>query len=371
MSRSYLLGLLLGCTLLPGVASAAVALKPDHPERYVVQKGDTLWDIAERFLQDPWQWPEIWTVNPQIDNPHLIFPGDQLVLTYEDGRPVLRLERRAEGEPPEAPAPGAAPPPTEAERVERPRPGERPMAKLSPQIRVLELDREAIPPIPTDAIRQFLSRPRVLTAGEFESAPYIVSVGKEHLVAGSGFRVYARGLEPDGTRAFTVYRRGEVYQDFPSGEILGYEALHVGDAVLEQSGDPAAVRLARTKREVLTGDRLFPVREDEIERQFVPRAPEEAIDGRIISVLDGVTQIGQHQVVVLNLGHEDGIEAGHVLAVFQAGATVPDPYAGSPVTLPDERAGVVMVFRPFERVSYALVMKATRAMHLHDRVRRP
>lgn len=369
MSRRYLLGLLLGCTLLPGVVLAAVELRPDHPERYVVQKGDTLWDIAEHFLRDPWLWPEIWRVNPGIDNPHLIYPGDVLVLTYEDGRPVLRLERRAEGE---APGPGAEPPPPEAERVERPaRPGERPLVKLSPRVRELELDREAIPPIPIDAIQQFLSRPRVLTAREFETAPYIVSVGKEHLVAGTDYRVYARGLEPYDSSAFTVYRRGEVYRDFPSGEILGYEALHVGDAVLERSGDPAAIRLARTKREVLTGDRLFPVREDEIDRQFMPRAPQEEVDGRIISVIDGVSQIGQHQVVVLNLGHEDGIRAGHVMAVFQTGATVRDPYTEAPVTLPDERAGIVMVFRPFERVSYALVMKATRAMHVHDRVRTP
>lgn len=368
MSRRYLLALALGCTLLPGLASAAVALNPDHPERYVVQKGDTLWDIAARFLADPWNWPEIWEVNPQIDNPHLIYPGDVLVLTYEDGRPVLRLERRAAeaaGEPGEEPAPEPV------ERVERP-PRERPVVKLSPRVRELPLDERAIPTIPVDAVRQFLSRPRVLSEAEIEAAPYIVSVGKEHLVAGTGFRVYARGMdvEPDAT-AFTVYRRGEVYRDFPSGEVLGYEALHIGDAVVERPGDPATVFLARSKREVLIGDRLFPVREDDIERHFVPRAPDDPVSGRIISVLDGVTQIGQHQVVVLNLGREDGIGEGHVLEVYQAGATVTDPYVNADVTLPDERAGVVMVFRPFERVSYALVMKATRAMHVLDKVQNP
>jgi hypothetical protein len=370
MSRKHLHALLLGCALLPGVLWAATPeLNPDHPEHYIVQKGDTLWDIAGRFLKDPWLWPDIWDVNPQVRNPHLIYPGDELVLAYENGRPVVRLQgpggQAAPERPPEQPpAPEAAPQ----------QPGERPVVKLSPQVRERPLARAAIPPIPMDALQPFLSRPRVVTVNEMEQAPYIVSVGKEHLVAGAGFQVYARGVDAPRNAGFTVYRLGHAYRDYPSGKILGYEALHVADGVLKQEGDPAVVLLTNSDREVLTGDRLFPVRQTEFERNFMPRAPGKPMTGRIISVLDGVTQIGQHQIVVLNLGRDDGIEPGYVLAVYQAGATVPDPYAGGyhqRVTLPDERAGVVMVFRPFERVSYALVMKATRAMHLHDKVLNP
>jgi len=400
MSFKRFLALIAGIFFLSTWALAdTVPLDPDHPKRYTVRKGDTLWDIAGRFLLEPWRWPEIWRANPQIDNPHLIYPGDELVLTYEGGRPVVRLDGR---------------------RL--------PVYKLSPQVRVEPLDREAIPTIPIDAIRQFLRRPRVVSEAEIEAAPYIVSVGKEHLVAGPGARVYARGVDPEQATRYTIYRKGEPYHD-PAAiedEALGFEAVHVGDAVLERRGDPATMVITRSNREVLAGDRLFPVHKEEIDRSFMPRAPERQLEGRIISVVEGVTQIGQHQVVVLNLGRRDGLEPGHVLAVYQAGEVVDDPFVPEPrqtieevkphpdavgidkvfeagivigrtmgrtlkgfyddtvdrfvhpgprphelITLPDERAGVVMVFRPFDRLSYALVMKATRAIHLHDTVRNP
>ncbi len=321
-------------------AAQEVALNPDHPDRYVVKRGDTLWDIAARFLRDPWLWPEIWHVNPQIENPHLIYPGDVISLVYVDGKPRLVLER-----------------------------GRR-TVKLSPQVRELPLD-EAIPTIPLDAIRPFLSRPRVLGEGEFEAAPYVVASADEHLIAASGMRVYARGVLGDAGARYAVLRRGQVYRDPDTGEVLGLEAIHVADAQVQRPGDPAVLVLQRSTRETLPGDRLFPVGEDRYTDNFLPRAPGRRVEGRIIAVFDGVSRIGQYQVVVLNRGARDGMEPGHVLAVHRAGETIRDPVRREKVTLPDERAGIVMVFRTFDRVSYALVMSATRSLRVLDRVRNP
>ena len=342
MLKKNTLAAVLAAALVALAAHAAqeVALNPEHPDRYVVKRGDTLWDIAARFLRDPWLWPEIWYVNPQIENPHLIYPGDVISLAYIDGKPRLVLER-----------------------------GRR-TVKLSPRVRELPLD-EAIPTIPLDAIRPFLSRPRVLGEGEFEAAPYVVASADEHLIAASGMRVYARGVDQGRGARYAVLRRGEVYRDPDTGEVLGLEAIHVADAEVQRGGDPAVLVLRRSSRETLPGDRLFPVGEDRYTDNFLPRAPERQVQGRIISVFDGVSRIGQYQVVVLNRGARDGMEPGHVLAVYRAGETIRDPVRKEKVTLPDERAGIVMVFRTFDRVSYALVMSATRAIRVLDRVRNP
>ncbi len=342
MLKKNTLAAVLAAALVALAAHAAqeVALNPDHPDRYVVKRGDTLWDIAARFLRDPWLWPEIWHVNPQIENPHLIYPGDVISLVYVDGKPRLVLER-----------------------------GRR-TVKLSPQVRELPLD-EAIPTIPLDAIRPFLSRPRVLGEGEYEAAPYVVASADEHLIAASGMRVYARGVLGDAGARYAVLRRGQVYRDPDTGEVLGLEAIHVADAQVQRPGDPAVLVLQRSTRETLVGDRLFPVGEDRYTDNFLPRAPQQQVQGRIIAVFDGVSRIGQYQVVVLNRGARDGMEPGHVLAVYRAGETIRDPVRREKVTLPDERAGIVMVFRTFDRVSYALVMSATRAIRVLDRVRNP
>jgi len=397
MHRTSFHGPLLAVALLlaPVAGADTISLSPDAPDRYVVQRGDTLWDIAGRFLREPWQWPLIWEENPQIENPHLIYPGDELLLTQLEGKPKITLRRAG-----------------------------RPTVKLSPRVRSEPLQ-IAIPTIPVDTIHQFLSRPLVVSEGELAAAPYIMSLGKEHLVGGPGSRVYARGLGPEPARRFTVYRQGPAYVDV-DGEVLGYEAIHVADAVLERKGDPATLVLLRSKREVLEGDRLLPVLEEEASYAYMPSAPSWPVEGRIISVLDGVTQVGTHQIVVVNLGTADGIAPGHVMAVWQAGETVVDEFAarspraglvvpeqehegpvetvissagrvgaqvvragrhmfldlkdwaetggtgrGELVTLPDEQAGIVMVFRPFERVSYALVMKSTRNIHILDTVTNP
>jgi len=321
--------------------SSSVALNPSHPDEYTVVKGDTLWDISARFLSKPWLWPEVWYANPQIKNPHLIYPGDVISLVYVDGRPQLRLRRGGTD-------------------------------KLSPQVRSTPLD-SAIPTIPIDAIQQFLNHSRVVSQKDLDAAPYIVESADEHLITGAGDRVYVRRLPSADTSRYSVYRQGQVYRDPDSNEQLGVEALYIGDANLQRFGDPSTLQLVRTTREAKIGDLLFPVDADEIQRNFLPHAPA-SMHGRIIAVVDGVTQIGQHQVVVLNRGAHDGLEVGHVLAISQAGATVSDKVSGKrgdSVTLPDERAGILMVFRTFDRVSYALVMSATRAIHVLDKVDSP
>jgi hypothetical protein len=320
-----------------------VTLRPDHPDRYVVVKGDTLWDIAARFLKDPWLWPDIWYANPQIKNPHLIYPGDVIKLVYVNGKPQLRLQRG------------------------------RPVVKLEPHVRSEQLPR-AIPTIPLGAIRPFLARPLVTGPDQLKSAPYVVQSAGEHVITGAGGRVYVRGIKNDKATNYVIVRPGGPYRDGRTGEILGYEALYVGDAELVRGGDPATFKVVTSKREVRVGDRLVPSDEKPYNANFMPHPPASKVDGQIISVVDGVTQIGQYQTVVLDRGTRNGLNVGTVLAVYQRGQVVPDTVsgkAGDTVKLPDERAGIVMVFRTFDRVSYALVMRATTSMHVLDYVRNP
>ncbi len=397
MRERILLGLALVCCLAPWEARAqGVALNPQAPSQYTVQKGDTLWGISSVFLDEPWRWPEVWQANPQIANPHLIYPGDEIRVLYQDGQPRLQVQRA--GEP--APGPGASGEPSReiddsaatfdsGDRVAR---GPKTL-KLSPRVRVEPLD-SAIPTIPIDVIHPFLSRPGVMTEDEFERLPHIVATHREALLARPGEEFFVRGIQDDEFARYLVYRRGEMYVD-SSGEVLGLEALHVGDAVLEGSGDPSTLTLTNIEREVMVGDRLVPVLDEEIDRHFFPRPPDQPLTGEIISIIEGLDQVGIHDVVVLNLGTRDGVQAGTVMAIYQSGGEIVDtvgtrrppgmtteegiarsrgpfkPHGWRMVPLPDLRAGTLMVFRPFERVSYALVMDATRSIHLSDIVRNP
>ena len=351
--RYFLLSALL--TIPSFLFAAAPELKDEHPQRYVVRQGDTLWDIAGRFLQHPWRWPELWQDNRDIADPNLIYPGDVLLLSYVDGQPRLTLERGAGGRS------------AGARRSSGPR-----EVKLSPQIRREELTR-AIPSIPIDAIQQFLTRPQVVTRQELDSAPYLTAFVREHIVGGAGDAIYVSAIEDDFIRGFDVVRPGKAYEDPDSGEILGYEALYVGDAELLRPGDPAKLMLTSTEIEALLDDRLFPDPEEEVLENFQPKAAPLFLEGKIISLLEGVNQIGQYSVVVLNKGSDDGLEPGDVLRIMQR--TDPPKMGGSlfrrKTEMPLEQAGVLMVFRPFERVSYALVMYATRALHVGDSVRSP
>ena len=344
MSTKKLLGMVLATLLTMGSLFAAdVVLNPDHPDRYVVVKGDTLWDISARFLRDPWLWPEVWYVNPQIANPHLIYPGDILNLVYVDGKPQIQVTRG------------------------------HPTVSLSPQIREESLE-NAIPTIPLDAIKQFLTRVIVVEEGEMENSPYVVQSADEHVVTGAGDRIYVRGIENRDITLFDVYNPGGPYIDPDTGEVLGYEAVYAGTGPVQSFGDPATIKLTETSREVRIGDRLRPADRSDPVVHFQPHAVPSGTEGHIISVIDGVSEIGQFNVVALDLGKRDGMEIGHVMRVFQQGDLIKDTVSskyGKTVRLPDEESGVVMVFRTFDKVSFGLIMSATRAIHVNDFVRTP
>ena len=332
----------------------AVELNENHPQEYVVVKGDTLWDISGKFLKYPWHWPEIWSVNPQIENPHLIYPGDRIWLADCDGKPCLKLARGSRN------------------------------GKLSPQMREIELDK-AITTIPLSAIGPFLSRPRVVGEEVLDTAPYIVAGPEERLLLGAGDIAYVRGIEAKDSKHYNIFREGSVYKDPITSEVLGFEAIYLADARVKKMGDPATVDLRTTTREVMIGDRLLEVDEANFELNFIPRQPTHEVDGIILSVFDGVSQVGQYQVVVLNRGTREQLEVGHVVSIWQTGDTVRDTVLSGVeeqdyfnlknrdtkhemVTLPDEAAGIAMIFKTYEKVSYALVMKATRAIHVGDKI---
>jgi hypothetical protein len=343
MSIKKLLTMVCAALLTGSLIAADVVLNPSHPERYEVVKGDTLWDISAKFLRDPWLWPEVWYVNPQVANPHLIYPGDILNLVYVDGKPQIQATRG------------------------------RPTVNMSPRIREESLD-NAIPTIPLDAIEPFLTRAIVVEEGELDAAPYVVESADEHLVTGAGDRVYVRGIADKEVTLFDVFEPGGPYIDPDTDELLGYEALYSGTGPVQSFGDPATIKLVKTAREVRVGNRLRPANRSALPLHFQPHAAPSGTEGHIISVLDGVSEIGQFHVVALDLGERDGMEIGHVMRVFQQGKVIKDPVSGKfgdKVKLPDEEAGILMVFKTFEKVSFGLVMSATRAMHVNDFVRTP
>jgi LysM repeat protein len=321
--------------------AAPVALRPGAPLNYVVKRGDTLWDIANHFLLDPWQWPEIWYVNGQVRNPHLIYPGDVLQLSDVNGKPQLGFANDG-----------------------------RDLERLSPQVRELPLD-SAIPTIPIDAIRDFLRGPRLVTLEQMKSAPYLLSFVDDHLIGGEGALIYVRRLPQQEPWNYALVRPGEPYKDPDDGSIIGYEAIPIAAVDVKQPGEPATALLTQTYREALVGDRLLPVEADAFQADFYPHAPDHAIGGRIIAAFNGLSQISQFQVVAINRGSVHGVEPGHVLQIMQAGARVADPYGKKKVQLPDQPAGQMLVFKTTPRLSYALVMSVTRPAHLLDKVEKP
>ncbi|MCB1775495.1 MAG: LysM peptidoglycan-binding domain-containing protein [Gammaproteobacteria bacterium] len=333
--------LLLLSALIAPLALAEDLLRAQHPDSYTVVRGDTLWDISARFLRSPWRWPEIWHVNQQIANPHLIYPGDVLELVYINGKPQLRLRRGP--------------------------------LKLSPTVRSTPWD-GAIPTIPIDAIGPFLTRPYVLSQEQIDGAPYIVDFADEHILGGAGQKAYVRRIDDTSTLKYEIVRPGGPYRDNETGEVLGYEARYIGTSELQRTGDPATVFINSTQLESIIGDRVIPASEEKATANFMPRAPENDVSGSIISILDGVSQIGQYNIVVIDRGAADGLAPGIVLRVDQRGEEIRDVVSrrySATVRLPDEEAGLMMVFRTFDRVSFGLIMHATRPMHLGDRVLNP
>ncbi|GAA5315984.1 MAG: LysM peptidoglycan-binding domain-containing protein [Candidatus Pelagadaptatus aseana] len=325
------------------VQADEIVLNDSHPDSHVVVKGDTLWDISETFLKSPWMWPEIWHANPQIDNPHLIYPGDVIRLIYIDGKPRLTVDRGETGR----------------------------TYKLSPSMRIEPLG-DAIPAIPLDAINSFLSRSRVVLNGELDEAPYVLVGAEKHLVLGAGDQLYARGDFTESSPVYGVYRKGKDFIDPETDEKLGTQALDIGSVKLEtEENGIATFSVSRTTQEIRVGDRLLPNEERSIDSTFFPSAPDTDIEGVVIAVEGGLTQVGSMDVVAINRGDRDGLAIGNVLAIYKTGGKVRDRIAGDTVDLPDERAGLLMVFRTFERMSYALVLETTRPLSVEDKVRNP
>ena len=340
----------------PAPRPAPVVVQRDYPERYVVKRGDTLWDISKRFLKDPWLWPEVWYINPKIRNPHLIYPGDVIVLYFdENGKPFITLDGA-----------GGYVPPSRVKTV-----------KLSPEVRYETLDK-SINTIPRAAIAPFLGGARVVSEQDMKHAPYIVSSYEQHLVTGTGDRIYALGIRDKSIGTYDVVRPIGEYRDPGTGELLGYEVGRVADARLVQFGKneetPSTLDVTRAYQEIFNSDILLPMEEQKLDFNFIPRPPVEEVKGEIMSVFQGVAQIGQYNIVVLNVGEREGIEPGHVLAIYQRGVRVRDPnkiWMWDTVDLPDERAGILMVFRVYDKMSYALVMEAQRPLHIRDWVTNP
>ncbi len=378
----HIITLLMFCCISLSIHAQEVALKNNHPDRHVVVKGDTLWGISGKFLKDPWQWPKVWQLNrAQIKNPHLIYPGDVIVLDMSSGSPQLRLLRET--------------------------------VTLQPGVVIEPLEKTAISTISLNVIAPFLSQPLVIEKDQLATSPRIISGPDNRVVLSPGTRIYINKIEEgDGINWF-VYRPGGVLIDPDSKEVLGTEAMYLGDATITKYGEPASADIVKAKEEIFTRDRLVPTN-DVVETNFVPRAPDTEISGRIINIYGGVAEAGPESIVSISRGSADGIEVGHVLAINRYGRVIKDPEPskdkdanakpklkelnfdvskdkdGKPIVnfekepaktelvlepgmikLPDERVGLLMVFRVFERVSYALVMQASQPINKLDSVNTP
>ena len=363
------------------VARAGVPLSeltPNAPAEYTVKRGDTLWGISGLFLKSPWRWPELWGMNiDQIRNPHLIYPGQHLVLEKLDGMALLRLRPAGGG------SVGGIPTDT---------------VRVTPRIRYEALVGSALPTLQSNLLEPFLAEAMIVDELTLERAPRIVGTPDSRVLLTRGDRAYVRGAvgapvtEKDPTRSeeFRVFRNAKPLRDPVTNAILGYEAAFLGKATLARSEGVANVQtrtgtlentvlaasfdIVSAKEEMRVGDRLVPEPPRQL-ASYVPRAPERQVNGTIVSVYgDAVAMVGQNQVVVISRGTQDGIENGHVLAILKAGAVIVDrslPSEPATVKLPDERTGLLMVFRAFDRLSYALVLEITDTVQLGDKVTNP
>ncbi len=339
------------------LSDASSEVKPGAPKSYVVQRGDTLWGIANLFLRDPWHWPEIWYINPDIRNPHRIYPGDTVRLAMRgDGRTALQVVH--------GPGGGGAP---------------LPEARLQPMLRSSPLE-GPIATIPYSVIAAFLSRPGVLTTDEVKHAPYILALADDHQIAGTGHEVYVKKLEGDTGDRYSVMHIDEPLTDPDSGHEYGNLAIYAGTAQLTKPGRIAKLMLTDSARETLQGDVLVATEAAQTS-DFAPHVPSQDIAGRVMAVVDNVLLAGQFEVVAINRGSEDGLDRGSVLTVDQVRGEVTDQCAQieeistcwthPTERLPSERAGTLLVFKTYERMSYALIISEVAPIHVYDHVRTP
>ena len=352
--HSFLLGVIL-LAQLTGMGTAAAAeaqVREDAPDRYEVVEGDTLWDIAGRFLAEPWLWPQVWEVNPQIENPHLIYPGDVILLSYENGVPVLSLERS--GTSPAADAPS-----------------DLPVVELSPRVRREPL-RSAVPAIPLDAVNAFLTAKRVVGSGELDETAYFVGTRNGTLLAGEGDVIFARGQWNDGVSTYEVVRPGSVFLDPDSGEEIGVEAEMIGEAtLLSREEDRGVLQVANSTREIRAGDRLLPRETAVIDSTYFPEAPDFQVDARILEIGEGLAYGGENDTLILNVGERDAIAPGHLLTVQKPARVVEDPDTGDDLSFPGEKFGTVLVYRVFENTSLGLVLSSQGPIRMDDRLVTP
>ncbi len=342
MSRHIITLLLFCCISLTALADE-ILLNDQHPDRHVVVKGDTLWGIAGQFLKDPWQWPKVWQLNRnEIKNPHLIYPGNVVYLDMSSGSPQLKLLLES--------------------------------VSLEPGVQVEPLAQAAIPSLNLTAIKPFLNQATVIEKGAAANSARILAAQDERLVLSPGTRIYVDSIMPEDGPDWQIVRDTENLIDPDSKEVLGQEARYLGEVLIKQYGTPASAEIVSATEEVFSGDRLLVRPPEQALTNFVPHAPETAIAGRIISIYSGVEEAGPLSVVAINRGAEAGLELGHVLSINRAGRAIKNPQAkqaNKQIQLPDERIGVLMVFRVFERVSYALIMQASEPVNKLDSVLSP
>lgn len=369
------IGLLTGMLVTVAVYAAGVQLKAGHPDTYTVHRGDTLWSISAKFLSKPWLWPEIWQANPQVQNPHLIYPGDVLNLSFVDG----------------------------------------PRLTLQPRVRVAQ---DAIPAIPLAQLRTFLKDTRVMDSSVVSKAPYVVGFEEAQLRGTVGQNIYVRGLSGQPGQRWAIVRPSHVFRGFDEdrvkdgdggiigdpldsdasmvrspwsedmrnsghhtrGRDMGLELTVIGSAETLRMGDPSTLLLLDATVEIRTGDRIMPIDDAPYDAYYYPHAPKSlAANAQVIAFSDALDAVGPSQVVALSIGAKDGVDNGQTYSVYQPGERIADDVAsnswdrgvGKQVTLPEEFVGHVMVFRTFDRVSYGLVMDGLRPVHLGDRLRMP
>jgi hypothetical protein len=381
-------GLATGALAQSPVPTSPIAFRPDAPDRYTVVRGDTLWGISERFTDSPWRWPEIWNFNrEQIRNPHWIFPGDVIVLDRVKGTlSIAGAEGAAPGAAPGAPgagapgapgAPGAAGAAPGAGRPGLEGGGVVGTVKLSPRVRAESTARDAIPSIPPHVIEPWLSRPLIIEPDGLDGAPTIIATEENRVVIEAGNRAYVRGIGDSKEENWFVYRKGKALVDPDTNVTLAYEAIYLGTARITRAGDPATVQLTTVTQEVAKGDKLLPAGVPAVPN-YAPHAPPVFMKGRIIDVYGGLGSLqeaGPHSIITLNRGRSDGVEIGHVFALYRRGPVITDTSAknGGPQSfqLPDERYGLAFVFRVFDRISYAVIMRVTRPVKPLDVVQTP
>lgn len=331
------------CLLLNSLTSFALCLRDDAPKKYIVQPGDTLWSIADKYLKRPWEWKTLWHANPQIKNPDRLYAGAVLVLRQgPDNKPYIKVLSNG-------------------------------TVKLSPHTRISDIDESAVPPILLGDIRPFLNESIIMDEdhNRLVQAPYVVAYAGEHLMAGQGSKVYVKNLHPqplpmDGTTtAYAIFRPGGPCLHPKSKRLLGYKATRVGNGVLDNGGEPATLLLTSIHEGIVINDRVLPDDFPEFNLYFEPSAPAQKVRGNIVDMPGNNTQAAIGQVITLDLGLNAGLEPGNVVALFTSPRVVKDPQIrGNTILIPPERVGEAMIFRSFSQTSFALIVRSVRPIYL-------